>query len=80
MVIPGGDYDVRLRLTIARLCLKQSCRGRAASIITILTGSIYYTWIKNEEANRKDAEYGRTNGPYERVALEDVERGKKIVP
>ncbi|KAF8523037.1 hypothetical protein JB92DRAFT_2827455 [Gautieria morchelliformis] len=54
--------------------------GRAASIMTILTGSIYYTWVKNEEANRKDAETGRTNGPYERTSLEDMERGKKVVP
>ena len=48
--------------------------------MTILSGSIYYTWVKNEEANRKDAENGRADGSYERVPLEDVERGKKVVP
>ncbi|KAF8512753.1 hypothetical protein BU17DRAFT_96015 [Hysterangium stoloniferum] len=46
--------------------------GRAASILTILAGSIYYTWVKNEEQNRKEA--AKAKG-YEHVPLDDVESG-----
>jgi len=53
--------------------------GRASSILTILGGSVYYTWVKNQEANRKDADI-RANGGYDRVPLEDIEKGKKVVP
>ncbi|KAG6836276.1 hypothetical protein H0H93_009548 [Arthromyces matolae] len=46
--------------------------GRAGSISTILLGSIYYTWVKNQET-QKPASSG---GAYERVKMEDVEAGK----
>ncbi len=42
--------------------------GRAASIAIILTGSIYYTWVKNKETEAKAA--------YEKVAMDDLEGGK----
>ncbi|KAG6887968.1 hypothetical protein C0995_011361 [Termitomyces sp. Mi166 len=44
--------------------------GRATSIATILFGSIYYTWVKNQE----------TQKPYERVKMEDIESGKEYKP
>ncbi|KAF8579976.1 hypothetical protein K439DRAFT_1415747 [Ramaria rubella] len=47
--------------------------GRAASITTILIGSIYYTWVKNAEANQRDARV------YERVPLEETDRAKKVM-
>ncbi|KAG6816631.1 hypothetical protein H0H87_004478 [Tephrocybe sp. NHM501043] len=47
--------------------------GRATSIATILLGSIYYTWVKNQET-QKPASSG---GSYERVKMEDVESGKE---
>lgn len=50
--------------------------GRVSSIMAILGGSVYYTWVKNQEVNRRDAEIAA----YDRVPLEDVERGKKVVP
>ncbi|KII91469.1 hypothetical protein PLICRDRAFT_38228 [Plicaturopsis crispa FD-325 SS-3] len=46
--------------------------GRASSIAIILAGSIYYTWIKHSES--------QAAGPYERVALEEVEKGKAEKP
>ena len=46
-----------------------SYRGRATSIAVILLGSIYYTWVKHKESQN-------SNPPkYERVPMEDVERG-----
>lgn len=41
--------------------------GRAASIATILLGSIYYTWVKHVESQQ---------AKYDHVPLEDVEAGK----
>ncbi|OCH84349.1 hypothetical protein OBBRIDRAFT_764406 [Obba rivulosa] len=45
--------------------------GRAASIVVILFGSIYYTWVKHVES----LPASRGNG-YDRVSPEDVEAGK----
>ncbi|KAJ7672532.1 hypothetical protein DFH06DRAFT_1082525 [Mycena polygramma] len=46
--------------------------GRAASIAIILGGSVYYTWVKHQET-----EAAKAAGPaYERVPLNDVERGQ----
>ena len=53
--------------------MKHFLRGCTASIITILMGSIYYTWVKNEEVYWRDGENGQTNGLYERVPLDNVE-------
>ncbi|TFK53177.1 hypothetical protein OE88DRAFT_1734123 [Heliocybe sulcata] len=47
--------------------------GRAASIATILGGSIYYTWIKHLESLPQQSNNSKA---YERVPLEDVEAGK----
>lgn len=44
-------------------------RGRASSIAVILLGSIYYTWVKHQESQNSDPP------KYERVPMEDVERG-----
>ncbi|KNZ75386.1 GDP-fucose transporter 1 [Termitomyces sp. J132] len=46
--------------------------GRATSIATILLGSIYYTWVKNQETQKP--------GSYERVKMEDIELGKEHKP
>ena len=46
--------------------------GRASSIATILLGSIYYTWVKNQETKRPAPP---ANG-YERVNMRDLESGK----
>lgn len=52
--------------------------GRASSIALILAGSIYYTWLKNEEQADKERAAG-TNvskmeaGGYERVPMKDVD-------
>ena len=43
--------------------------GRAASIATILFGSIFYTWVKHQESQA-------AKPAYDRVPLEDVEEGK----
>ena len=48
-------------------CLTYVCSGRAASIATILLGSIFYTWVKHKESQAPK---------YERVPLEKVEEGK----
>ncbi|KAJ7185762.1 hypothetical protein C8R46DRAFT_385914 [Mycena filopes] len=45
--------------------------GRAASIAVILGGSIYYTWVKHKETEAS---------AYERVAMDDLERGKEHGP
>ncbi|KAG6827121.1 hypothetical protein H0H92_013141 [Tricholoma furcatifolium] len=50
--------------------------GRATSIATILLGSIYYTWVKNQET-QKPASSG---GSYDRVKMEDLESGKEHKP
>ncbi|PSR75761.1 hypothetical protein PHLCEN_2v8878 [Hermanssonia centrifuga] len=42
--------------------------GRAASIGTILLGSIYYTWVKHQESQTPKASY-------DRVPPEDLEKG-----
>ena len=55
------------------LYMKHFLRRHTASIITILKGSIYYTWVKNKEVQQRDGENGRTNGLYERVLLDNVE-------
>ncbi|TFK75612.1 hypothetical protein BDN72DRAFT_810477 [Pluteus cervinus] len=43
--------------------------GRASSIAIILAGSIWYTWIKNQETQRSK----QSKGEYERVQMEDME-------
>ena len=35
------------------LYMKHFLRGHTASIITILTGSIYYTWVRTRKFNRE---------------------------
>ncbi|KAF7309736.1 TPT domain-containing protein [Mycena indigotica] len=49
--------------------------GRAASIAVVLGGSIFYTWIKNEETKA-----AKTTGGYERVPMNeiDLERGSQL--
>lgn len=47
--------------------------GRASSIGIILVGSIYYTYVKNEEAIAR----AKQGADYERVPMSDVEAGKK---
>lgn len=46
--------------------------GRASSITIILTGSIYYTWVKHLESQTPKVE---EEAKYERLPLEDVESG-----
>ncbi|KAG6852976.1 hypothetical protein C0991_007787 [Blastosporella zonata] len=50
--------------------------GRATSIAAILLGSIYYTWVKNQETQKPAS----SAGSYERVKMEDVESGKEYKP
>ncbi|GBE83619.1 hypothetical protein SCP_0506740 [Sparassis crispa] len=54
--------------------------GRAASIATILFGSIYYTWIKHVESLPPSGAKSANGGAYEQVPLEDVEEGKQNKP
>jgi len=46
--------------------------GRAASIATILGGSIVYTWVKHIESQGP-----KTQNAYDRVALDELEAGKR---
>ncbi|PFH51140.1 hypothetical protein AMATHDRAFT_175710 [Amanita thiersii Skay4041] len=48
--------------------------GRASSIAVILLGSFYYTWVKHQETQNTNSTSGR--GSYERVKMEDVEKGQ----
>ncbi|KAG6919153.1 hypothetical protein DXG01_008960 [Tephrocybe rancida] len=50
--------------------------GRATSIATILLGSLYYTWVKNQESQKPAS----SAGSYQRVKMEDVESGKEDKP
>jgi len=47
--------------------------GRASSIAFILLGSIYYTWVKNQESQTNTPPSNKGN--YERVPMKDVESG-----
>ncbi|KAG8949844.1 hypothetical protein FRC00_007936, partial [Tulasnella sp. 408] len=52
--------------------------GRGSSIALILIGSIYYTWLKNEEQVAKERAAGGSAskleaGGYERVPMKDVD-------
>ncbi|KAH7101204.1 hypothetical protein BKA62DRAFT_703877 [Auriculariales sp. MPI-PUGE-AT-0066] len=49
--------------------------GRWSSIVVIILGSVYYTYVKNEEAIAKQKSQG-SNG-YERVPMNDVESGRR---
>lgn len=51
------------------------CSGRAASIGIILGGSIYYSYLKSEEAIARTRQ--QNGNAYERVAMTDVESAKK---
>ncbi|KZW00357.1 hypothetical protein EXIGLDRAFT_667371 [Exidia glandulosa HHB12029] len=52
--------------------------GRASSIGIILIGSIYYTYVKNEEAIARAKQGSSSTAMYERVPRKsDVEAGKK---
>ncbi|KIJ34004.1 hypothetical protein M422DRAFT_233576 [Sphaerobolus stellatus SS14] len=50
--------------------------GRAASISTILLGSVYYTYVKNSEQQQNHRETEK----YERVPLDEVEAGRATSP
>lgn len=43
-------------------------RGRVSAIILILSGSIYYTWIKHAESTGPPPQY-------EQVSMEELEKG-----
>lgn len=52
--------------------------GRGSSIALILAGSIYYTWLKNEEQAANERNAGTTQskveaGGYERIPMKDVD-------
>ncbi|KAF8892882.1 hypothetical protein BD779DRAFT_1765551 [Infundibulicybe gibba] len=50
--------------------------GRATSIATILSGSIYYTWIKHQESQPRAPQRNSTGGgSYERLQMNDIESG-----
>ncbi|KAJ7845928.1 hypothetical protein B0H13DRAFT_2286025 [Mycena leptocephala] len=53
--------------------------GRASSIAIILGGSVYYTWVKHVETEASKADAG-AGGTYERVPMNDLERGQKQPP
>lgn len=60
-------------------------RGRGTSITLILAGSIYYTWVKHVEAQKKESLPSSTqSGPsgsrsgYEPVPMEDL-KGRSSV-
>lgn len=51
--------------------------GRASSIAIILSGSIYYTWVKHQESQSSQSSTTTKNGQqYDRLQMEDVESGK----
>ncbi|EJD52042.1 hypothetical protein AURDEDRAFT_111546 [Auricularia subglabra TFB-10046 SS5] len=49
--------------------------GRASSIAIILIGSIYYTYVKNEEAIAQTKAANQNGHAYERIPMNDVEAG-----
>ncbi|CAK5274836.1 unnamed protein product [Mycena citricolor] len=48
--------------------------GRAASITVVLGGSIYYTWVKHQEADGKARR--DSSSQYERLAMDETDRHK----
>ena len=64
-------------------CLTYVYSGRAASIATILLGSIFYTWVKHQESQATSNGNGskpsmtsrRGSREYERLKMDDVEAG-----
>ena len=68
------------------LILQYGCSGRATSIAIILGGSLYYTWVKhvesqasspNSRAGSRSRSSSREKNTYERVALDELEAGRK---
>lgn len=54
------------------------CRGRGTSITLILAGSVYYTWVKHVETQKKETlpstsgASGSSRGAYEPVPMDDL--------
>lgn len=65
---------VRLFFRSGMLTLTRTCSGRAASIATILAGSVYYTWVKHVES-QAPAPPKAAKDTYERVPLDELEKG-----
>lgn len=50
--------------------------GRASSIAVILSGSVYYTWVKHVESQPRSGSTVLEKDTYTPVPMEDIEDGK----